>query len=108
VECWSVAGAGEKRQFEAIRILMAGSPQLVEFLFDPGLPRLRQSPEQIVRNARGLSSGEYILVKLAVDIWCEQGQLLVSQLFELDSDNFNRALRALKHCLYQGGRTHGE
>jgi hypothetical protein len=84
---------------------MEGSSQLLELLFDLDRPRLRQPPEQLLQTARGLSSGDYTLVKLAVDIWCEQGEIRVHELFRLEQDDFIRALRSLGHCLGIGDHT---
>jgi len=96
MDCWSVAPSSELRQFRAIAILTSQSPQLVAFLFHPTQPQLRLPPAELLKAARSFSSGDYILVKLAVDLWCEQGQVFIHELFNLDSVNFDLALKALK------------
>ncbi len=95
MECWKEARASEQRQFDAISILTRQSPYLMNFLFHPTNPKLRLPPEELLRTAQGFSSGDYVLVKLAIDLWCEQGQVFVHELFNLDPVNFNLALKAL-------------
>jgi hypothetical protein len=94
MQCWKNARATERIQFQAISIIFESCPQLLKFLFDPGNPRLKSEPEKLLKSARSLSSGEFILIKLAIDIWCSEGQLKVYELFELDSELFASVLKA--------------
>lgn len=75
---------------------MSQSPQLLKFLFHPEIPQLRLPPEELLREALGFSSGDLILVRIAIDLWCEQGNLPLHQVFGLDSLNFKLTLQALE------------
>jgi hypothetical protein len=44
-----------------------------------------------------MCGGDYLLVKLAVELWCEQGKIPVHELLSLDEPLFSRALAALAH-----------
>ncbi len=96
MECWSETPSNELRQFRAISILMNKSPHLLGFVFHPSQPQLRLPPAELLRAAQGFSSGDYVLIKLAVDLWCEQGHVFIHELFNLDCVNFDLALKALK------------
>lgn len=89
---WAVASRGEQRLYWAIEQVV-GESRLLEFLFDSSRPKLRQPADELLKAARGLSSGEYLLVKLALDLWCEQGQMTLTELLELEEPVFCRALQ---------------
>ncbi len=89
--------SGERRQLQAIAILTARSAHLMAFLSETGPARLNGPPAELVSTARGMSSTDFILTKLAVDIWCQQDQIAVHELSRLDVDNFSQAVKALGH-----------
>ena len=95
MEYWQQVSGFERRQFQAISTLTSQNPQLLTFLFDPKASQLRLPVDRLLKEARGLSSGEYLLVKIAIDLWCEQGQVQIHQLLNLDPVNFKLALTAL-------------
>lgn len=100
MQCWENARTSEKNQFHAISTIFNSSPQLLRFLFDTSSPRLNSTPEQLLKAARGFSSSDYILIKLAIDIWCSEGKIQVHELFELERDLFNDVLVALAQLNY--------
>ena len=94
MECWLNAQAAERKQFEAIVLITSQSPHLISFLFNPDNPELSGSPDRLIQKAQGFSSGDYLLVKLCIDIWCEQGDFQIHELFNLDPDVLKLTLRA--------------
>lgn len=96
---WPNACQAEQKQFRAISVILAGSPELVDFLFDSREPKLNDTSENLLRRARGCSRGDYLLIKLCLDIWCEQGKIQVHELFELDRDIFISTLRAFEQLV---------
>jgi hypothetical protein len=96
MKCWINASAAEKLQYKAISVLFKQSLHLLKFLFDPDCPKLRFAPEEVLIKARGLCSGDYLLVKLAVDLWCGCGDIRVHELFDVDSDIFPLILDSLQ------------
>lgn len=97
MKCWVSAGRAEKKQFEAISIITSRSPYLMDFLFHPLRSELKNSADELLKEARGFSSEDYLLVKLCLDLWCDQGKFNVHELFNLEPDIFNQALQALEH-----------
>lgn len=95
MECWISANSSERRQYEAIAAITVENPELLKFLFDPNSPRLRAPASVLLKQARCLASGDNILVRVALDIWCDQGKAAVYELFNLDSHVFMRVLEAL-------------
>jgi hypothetical protein len=95
MKCWETACAAEKKQFKAISMCLGHNPQLLDFLFDPNYPKLRKSPDSLLQDARGLCSGDYLLVKLGLEIWCGDGYLHVSELFDAEPAIFAMILAAL-------------
>jgi hypothetical protein len=95
MECWVSASSSERRQYEAIAAMTGENPELLKFLFDQNSPRLRAPASLLLKQARGLASGDNILVRVALDIWCDQGKAAVHELFNLESHVFMRVLEAL-------------
>ncbi len=96
MKCWNTACLSEKKQFDAISLILSQSPHLLSFLFDPNQPQLKDSPDRLLLAARGLCSSEYLLLRLALDLWCEQGQVKIHELFNLEPEVFAVILQALK------------
>ena len=95
MKCWSTAGAEERRLFGAISVCLRQSPHLLGFLFDPDQPRLRTSPEGLLAEATALCSGDYLLVKVAVDLWTSGGFVSLHELFDAEPVVFASILEAL-------------
>lgn len=86
----------DQYRYEAIRIIFTKHSNLLNFLFDPIKPELRVSPECLLNQSKGYSSGEKILIKTALDVWNESGDTRISELLNtLDDDNFSNVLLAL-------------
>ncbi|MGK5086132.1 hypothetical protein WDW86_01105 [Bdellovibrionota bacterium FG-2] len=66
------------------------------FFFSPKNPQLRLPPEQLLSEAACFSHEERILIQIALDLWCEQGNAKISDCLEiLDDDAFLRVISAL-------------
>jgi hypothetical protein len=90
------AGKVEQKLFTAINYFLCRHPKLLDFVFDPKKPRLRKPPEKLLIEGRYLSSGEYLMVRVAMDLWSGSGNAKVYELIEnLDPENFKRVLKAI-------------
>lgn len=96
MEVWEGASVEEQKQFLAISILFGDRKDLLSWLFDTSRARLRFSAEALKRNCRGMSSGDQILIKIAIDLWCEQGGTQITDLQSLDSNLVRRVLKVLE------------
>ena len=93
VECWKNAGPFEQKVFKlSSELLGPCRSNLLEVIFDLNAPRLRSSVDAVLSATRCLSAGEYILVRLCVDMWCGEAGVEVNELYNLDPANFERAL----------------
>lgn len=95
MRCWESACGAEKLQFQAISKLFSQSPHLIRVLFHPSSPQLNGTPEDILQRAKGLSSGDYRLLKIAVDLWCGSNFVSLHDCLELEPDAFCGLLGAL-------------
>ena len=93
--CWPNETRAEKKQLEAISIFLSHNAHLVDFLFDPGAPKLNSPPEDLLFAARGLASGDFLLVRLALNIWCGSGGIEVHELFDAEPEVFSSILKSL-------------
>jgi hypothetical protein len=97
MEVWQDASSRDQFQFEAIRTICAKHPNLLIFLFNSNKPEFRVPPDQLVYEARGFSSGQNVLIKLAVDIWsgCTVYSEINEILYSLDPDSFSNVILAM-------------
>lgn len=93
---WKTARPRDQRFQIVVTALFASNARLLALVFDRDQPRLRDEPENILTQARGLSSGEYLLLRLALDLWNDSGDVRIQELISsLDSTNFANAIGAL-------------
>ena len=60
------------------------------------MPRLSAPVDELQQLARGLSRSDNFLVRLSIDLWCEQGEALIVDLFDLDCEVFDSVLDAMR------------
>lgn len=78
--------------------LFAAHENLLPFLFYTEAATLRHYPDVLMTQAKCLSSGEFVLIRLALDIWNDSGGVRISELLNrLDSTNFQNAMSALRY-----------
>jgi hypothetical protein len=95
---WEKASVGENELRIAMTKLFAQHPQLLPLLFYTAEAKLRHYPDVLLREARCLSSGEFILIQLALDIWNDSGGTRIYDLLNrLDTANFQNAMMALRY-----------
>jgi len=83
-------------RIQAIHYLFDSDERLIYFLFHHKKTELRESPRTLLEEARAFSHGEFLLIQVAIDIWCDQGGAKLSDLFSvLDDDNIFRLLCAI-------------
>lgn len=93
---WPNAGDSDLQRYEAISRVFMSHEYLLPFFFDTEQPRVRLAPEKMLRQADGMSTGEFLLIKIALDIWSGSGNARVWELIEnLDQQNFSFVLQAL-------------
>jgi len=96
MEVWGGASSSERKQFFIISELLAERRELLDWLFDPERARLRHPAEVLKNKSSGLSSGDRVLIKIAIDLWCEQGGAQITDLQSLDPQLVRRVLRVLE------------
>ena len=91
---WKTASRDDKKRLTAISMILKNCPGLVDQIFDPNEPNLRTSPQALLR---GRSSGEKVLIGIALDLWNESVGVRVLELDALDLDNLQSVFSALNH-----------
>jgi len=87
---------GQQRLGLAMATLFAAHHDLLLFIFDPEEPRLSMTPDLMLQRIKGFSSGERLLIRLALDIWNDSGEVKITELLNtLDPTNFTNAIAAL-------------
>lgn len=96
METWRDATVGERRQYQLISLIFSKYPKLLEFFFEKHEARIRFESKEMLKEAGCFSSGEQILIRVALDLWSGSGNALVWQMVEvLDHENFSNVLKAL-------------
>ena len=93
---WEGATKYEQRQYLAIAQIFQNNSKLLEFFFSLTQPRLSRPPEQILKDARVFSSGEQVLVSVALDIWDGSGATKLMDVFaKLETSQAANILKTL-------------
>ena len=96
MESWQKATKSDRHMYQAIGLVFRNHPELLEFFFEAREPRVRFVSEEMLREAAGFSSGERILIRVALDMWSGSGNAKIWQMLEtLDHNNFHNCLKAL-------------
>ena len=95
---WQRPGRHEMRMMETLNIIFAGHNKLLQFLFDEDVAKLRHEPELLLTSACGFSSGEQILIRIALDLWSGSGGVKLWHIIEsLDDTTYEGVLAGLRH-----------
>lgn len=102
MKTWEQATVRDCLLGEAISLVLLNHPNILEFLFDPIRAKLRKSPDELLQLSKSFSSGERILVRVALDIWNGSGNATVWQILEsLDDHNLANVLNGLSFLQMQ-------
>lgn len=108
---WKDPGKDCRLMQEVLNLIFAKHPKLLHFLFDRHEPCLRQDAETLLVDAGVLSTGERILVQVALDLWSGEGGVCLGEIVErLDSGNYFNLLAGLRHLRLTetGGEPEGQ
>ena len=95
---WQGCGRHERRIQEVMNLIFRKHPGLLGFLFEEGRARLRREAELLLIDAGVFSSGEQILVRMALDLWNGSGNVRLWDIVErLDETNYHNVLAGLRH-----------
>jgi hypothetical protein len=96
MQTWRDATRTEQRQYQLIASIFFKHPKLLEFFFQKRSAQMQFSPENMLKEMRCFSSGEQVLIRVAMDVWSGSGNAKVWQLLEkLDHENFSNVLKVL-------------
>jgi hypothetical protein len=90
---WKNASSGDLKRLRAAEMILARYPQIVDQIFNPSEPCLRNSAQSLMR---GRSSGEKILIAISLDLWNGSAGSKVLDLDSLDDENLENVFSALK------------
>jgi hypothetical protein len=88
---------GHDQRLQAISLVMANDPKLLDFLFDSSRCRLRALPQTLKKSARAFSSGEQVLICICLDIWDDCGGVrLTDVIYGLDRLRLSGVMLAIE------------
>lgn len=84
---------------KSIKIILEGHPKLLDYLFNYKTSGLCKSSEEIIESSRVLSSGEQVLIKLALDFWDGSGNTLLTEVYKILSPGlYKKVLKAINYA----------
>jgi hypothetical protein len=85
---------------------MANNPKFIDFVLNPNRTALARPAKSLRREANVFSSGEQILVQIALDIWDDSGRArLPDIIYRLDTtrlESFLLAIEILRFSSFHG------
>lgn len=83
---------------EVMNLIFRNHTGLLDFLFEPNRPKLRREAEMLLREARDFSSGEQILIRVALNLWNGHGSVCLWDVIEkLDQKNYQQVILGLQY-----------
>jgi hypothetical protein len=83
-------------RLSAMSAVLGYDERLLYFVFHHRERRLRETPDELIDEARAMSSGERILIQCAIDLWSGQGGAVLGEILaQLDDDCFLNLIRGL-------------
>jgi len=96
---WKNACEDDLNRLEAIKILFKPNNYLLNDIFDKKEPRLKKYASDIYN---AYSSGEYLLIKIAFDIWNGSGKATIAELLDMPSV-YSRFLTSIIYIMQKKG-----
>jgi len=96
---WSNLTSHDERMRDTMEYLFSQHPKLLHFVFNPDHPELRAQPEILLQDAQCFSTGEKILIQVALDLWDACGNARISDIIHrLDRHHFVKVLMLMQQC----------
>jgi hypothetical protein len=85
-----------RKKIMIIKTLLKYHPDVFNFMFSEQFETLTTTPEYLLLAIEGLSKGERLLARIALDLWNKSGRVhLVEPLETLDPQNYSSFVMAL-------------
>jgi hypothetical protein len=95
---WSCASRYELRLLYVYKRIFCKHDKLLAFLFESKLPQLKRDPKELLQDMGVFSSGEQILIRIALDLWDGSGGTYLWDIFQgLDRDTLLDLLQGLEY-----------
>ena len=96
--CWENPGRGGQRLMEVMNLTFQNHPQLLGFLFESDRPKLRHEASTLIREAGAFSTGEKILIRIALNLWSGHGSVCLWDIIEkLDQEDYQQVVLGLQY-----------
>jgi len=79
---WKNADEGDLKRLEYISKILFNHQQILTFMFNKHRPVLNMSSDKILAAIGGFSSGQQVLIKVALDIWDNSGNAQLNEIIQ--------------------------
>jgi hypothetical protein len=86
MKTWNTVSLGDKKLFDAISLLLVGNLDLLTVLFNQQQPKLNGSSRNILRAASGLCASDFLLIRVALDLWSGSGGVTIDEIVDADQE----------------------
>lgn len=92
----STVSEGDWKRLEIIKGIFVQDPEMVGWLFRSNKPEIFADPETVMKEAGAFSSGQKILIQVALAVWCwYECANIVDICRRLDGKNFQAVMNAM-------------
>lgn len=93
---WRAASEYELKQYQSIHSFLSHRTHLVHYLFHQELPILNHPPDKVITDSEDFCTSDKILIRVALQLWCDHGKICITELFCLDGEVFLKVLNAIE------------
>jgi ArsR family metal-binding transcriptional regulator len=94
---WKDCGRAHERLGEVMNQIFRNHPKLLDFVFYPDRPELRDEPDVLLQDAGCFSTGEQVLIRIALDLWTGEVEVKLWDMIQrLDQSNYQNVLLGLR------------
>jgi hypothetical protein len=95
---WKDASNEDLQLKGGMEYLLCKHPKLLDFIFNDSHPTLRAHPEKLLIQAEAFSTGERILIQVALDLWDGSGKTqFLDIIYKLDENTKHRVFLTLQY-----------
>lgn len=105
---WYQTPLREALRASAMGVVLDHDETLLYFVFHHKELRLRDTPDELLKEARSFSLADFILIQCCIDLWSGEGNAKLSEILDvLDDDQLLHLIRGILHSREIGDERRG-
>ncbi len=80
---WKNSSDSDKLMYQVVATALRSQPRLLKFIFDPLVAKVNFTAQTLPQALSGLSHGENVLTRVALDLWNSSGDAKLGEILEV-------------------------